>query len=163
MTTQWEEINISIDQNSLEKANLFISFVEEIRSLEKLFEIKKDEKIELYSPDAKLQEILSSNKEIFEFMTRKKLKNSSISNSVTLPFKDKEFQILFENSNFEKIKEKLLKNKMNLDKEEASISRNLSNTNFIEKAPEDLIAQNTLRLEAIKLELIKINSILSNI
>ena len=40
---------------------------------------------------------------------------------------------------------------------------NLSNTNFIEKAPEDLIAQNTLRLEAIKLELIKINSILSNI
>ena len=163
MTTQWEEININIDQNSLEKANLFISFVEEIRSLEKLFEIKKDEKIELYSPDTQLQEILSSNKEIFEFMTRKKLKNSSISNSVTLPFKDKEFQILFENSDFEKIKEKLLKNKMSLDKEEASISRNLSNTNFIEKAPEDLIAQNTSRLEAIKLELIKINSILSNI
>ena len=163
MTTQWEEININIDQNSLEKANLFISFVEEIRSLEKLFEIKKDEKIELYSPDAQLQEILSSNKEIFEFMTRKKLKNSSISNSVTLPFKDKEFQILFENSDFEKIKEKLSKNKMNLDKEEVSISKNLSNTNFIEKAPEDLIAQNTSRLEAIKLELIKINSILSNI
>ena len=163
MIKQWKDIDISIDQNSLKKANLFISFVEEIRSLEKLFEIKKDEKIELYSPDVNLQEILISNKEIFEFMTRKKLKNLPIVNSVTLPFKDKEFQILFENSNFEKIKEKLTKNKNTLDKEEISISRNLSNTTFIEKAPEELISQNTSRLKAIKLELIKINSILSNI
>jgi valyl-tRNA synthetase len=80
-----------------------------------------------------------------------------------LPFKDKEFQILFDNTDFTKIKEKLSKNKINLDKEEMSISKNLSNDNFIQKAPEDLIAQNTLRLEAIKLELIKINSILLNI
>jgi valyl-tRNA synthetase len=52
---------------------------------------------------------------------------------------------------------------MNLDKEEISLSKNLSNDNFIKKAPEDLIAKNTSRLEAIKLELIKINSILLNI
>jgi valyl-tRNA synthetase len=91
------------------------------------------------------------------------LKKSEIVNSVTLPFKDKEFQILFDNTDFTKIKEKLSKNKMNLDKEEMSISKNLSNDNFIQKAPEDLIAQNTSRLEAIKLELIKINSILLNI
>jgi valyl-tRNA synthetase len=91
------------------------------------------------------------------------LKKSEIINSVTLPFKDKEFQILFDNTDFTKIKEKLSKNKINLDKEEMSISKNLSNDNFIQKAPEDLIAQNTLRLEAIKLELIKINSILLNI
>jgi valyl-tRNA synthetase len=96
-------------------------------------------------------------------MSRKKLKKSEIVNSVTLPFKDKEFQILFDNTDFTKIKEKLSKNKMNLDKEEMSISKNLSNDNFIQKAPEDLIAQNTSRLEAIKLELIKINSILLNI
>jgi valyl-tRNA synthetase len=96
-------------------------------------------------------------------MSRKKLKKSEIINSVTLPFKDKEFQILFDNTDFTKIKEKLSKNKINLDKEEMSISKNLSNDNFIQKAPEDLIAQNTLRLEAIKLELIKINSILLNI
>jgi valyl-tRNA synthetase len=96
-------------------------------------------------------------------MSRKKLKKSEIINSVTLPFKDKEFQILFDNTDFTKIKEKLSKNKINLDKEEMSISKNLSNENFIQKAPEDLIAQNTLRLEAIKLELIKINSILLNI
>ena len=91
------------------------------------------------------------------------LKKSEIVNSVTLPFRDKEFQILFDNSDFTKIKQKLSKNKINLEKEEISISKNLSNDNFIKKAPEDLIAQNTSRLEAIKLELIKINSILLNI
>ena len=163
MTKQWENSNIKIEKSSIDKASLFISFVEEIRSVEKLFEIKKDEKIEIYSPDSYLQEVLISNKEIFEFMSRKKLKKSEIVNSVTLPFKDMEFQILFDNTDFTKIKEKLSKNKMNLDKEEMSISKNLSNDNFIQKAPEDLIAQNTSRLEAIKLELIKINSILLNI
>ena len=163
MTKQWENLNIKIEKSSIDQASLFISFVEEVRSVEKLFEIKKDEKIEIYSPDSHLQEVLISNKEIFEFMSRKKLKKSEIINSVTLPFKDKEFQILFDNTDFTKIKEKLSKNKINLDKEEMSISKNLSNDNFIQKAPEDLIAQNTLRLEAIKLELIKINSILLNI
>ena len=66
-------------------------------------------------------------------MSRKKLKKSEIINSVTLPFKDKEFQILFDNTDFTKIKEKLSKNKINLDKEEMSISKNLSNDNLFKK------------------------------
>lgn len=163
MTHQWQDLGFSINQSSLIKANLFINFIEEIRSIDKLFEIKKDDKVDIYSPDIILQEVVKSNKEIFEFMTRKNLSYQSIDDSVTLPFKGNEFQILSKNSDFKKIKQKLLKNKEQLEKEQNSISKNLSNKIFIEKAPEELILQNNSRLESIKLELIKINSILESI
>ena len=163
MNTQWEELNFKINQDALDEANLFISFIEEIRSFEKLFEIKKEDKIELYIPDIFLQKIIIKNKTIFEFMTRKKLSKEPIPNSITLPFKDKEFHFYSKNSNFEKIKLKLIKNKDQLQKEENIISTNLNNKNFVEKAPAELISKNTSRLERIKLELIKISSILSKI
>ena len=62
-----------------------------------------------------------------------------------------------------KIKEKLQENKSSLEKEKNTIDKNLSNENFVSKAPKDLIDQNKERQSSINMELSKIDSILINI
>ena len=62
-----------------------------------------------------------------------------------------------------KIKEKLQENKSSLEKEKNTIDKNLSNENFVSKAPKDLIDQNKERQSSINMELSKIDSILFNI
>ena len=62
-----------------------------------------------------------------------------------------------------KIKEKLIENKSSLEKEKNTIDKNLSNENFVSKAPKDLIDQNKERQSSINMELSKIDSILINI
>ena len=61
------------------------------------------------------------------------------------------------------IKNKLIENQRNLQKEKTIIDKNLSNTNFTQRAPKDLIDQNTKRQQSISLELSKIDSILLNL
>ena len=43
------------------------------RSIEKLFEIKKEDTVEIFSKNQLIQTILEDNKKTFEFLTRKKL------------------------------------------------------------------------------------------
>ena len=64
---------------------------------------------------------------------------------------------------YNKIKEKLQENKSSLEKEKNTIDKNLSNENFVSKAPKDLIDQNKERQSSINMELSKIDSILINI
>ena len=56
-----------------------------------------------------------------------------------------------------------MENQRNLQKEKTIIDKNLSNTNFTQRAPKDLIDQNTKRQQSISLELSKIDSILLNL
>ena len=50
-----------------------------------------------------------------------------------------------------------------MEKEQNTIDKNLSNENFVSKAPKDLIDQNKERQSSINMELSKIDSILINI
>ena len=163
MSHQWDYIDVKTENENVSKTKLFIDFIEEYRSIEKLFEIKKEDVVEIFSKNQLIQTVLLDNKKTFEFLTRKKLSNSHKDNSVTLPFKEFDFEIYTSQIDKSKIKEKLKLNKSNLEKEKNTIDKNLSNENFVSKAPKDLIDQNKERQSSINMELSKIDSILINI
>ena len=163
MSHQWDYIDQKTDSEHVSKTKLFIDFIDEYRSIEKLFEIKKEDNVEIFSKNQLIQKILEDNKKTFEFLTRKKLSSSHKDNSVTLPFKEFDFEISTSQIDKSKIKEKLQENKSSLEKEKNTIDKNLSNENFVSKAPKDLIDQNKERQSSINMELSKIDSILINI
>jgi len=163
MSHQWDYIDVKTENENVSKTKLFIDFIEEYRSIEKLFEIKKEDVVEIFSKNQLIQTVLLDNKKTFEFLTRKKLSNSHRDNSITLPFKEFDFEIYTSQIDKSKIKEKLKLNKSNLEKEKNTIDKNLSNENFVTKAPKDLIDQNKERQSSINMELSKIDSILINI
>ncbi len=163
MSHQWDYVDLKTESEHVSKTKLFIDFIEEYRSIEKLFEIKKEDTVEIFSKNQLIQTILEDNKKTFEFLTRKKLSSSHKDNSVTLPFKEFDFEISTSQINKSKIKEKLQENKSSLEKEKNTIDKNLSNENFVSKAPKDLIDQNKERQSSINMELSKIDSILINI
>ena len=163
MTNQWNYQDIKIDNQSIESANNFIEFIEEYRSIEKLFDIKKEHDVLIHSSSEKLQKLFLGNQEVFEFLTRKKLSLKSLTNGVSLPFKNFDYEIETDQINKDKIIKKLSENSENLRKEKIGIDKNLNNQNFVDRAPKDLIEQNKNRQNAISLELSKIDSILSNL
>ena len=163
MSHQWDYVDLKTESEHVFKTKLFIDFIEEYRSIEKLFEIKKEDTVEIFSKNQLIQTILEDNKKTFEFLTRKKLSSSHKDNSVTLPFKEFDFEISTSQIDKSKIKEKLQENKSSLEKEKNTIDKNLSNENFVSKAPKDLIDQNKERQSSINMELSKIDSILINI
>ena len=163
MSHQWDYVDLKTEIEHVSKTKLFIDFIEEYRSIEKLFEIKKEDTVEIFSKNQLIQTILEDNKKTFEFLTRKKLSSSHKDNSVTLPFKEFDFEISTSQIDKSKIKEKLQENKSSLEKEKNTIDKNLSNENFVSKAPKDLIDQNKERQSSINMELSKIDSILINI
>ena len=163
MSHQWDYVDLNTESEHVSKTKLFIDFIEEYRSIEKLFEIKKEDTVEIFSKNQLIQTILEDNKKTFEFLTRKKLSSSHKDNSVTLPFKEFDFEISTSQIDKSKIKEKLQENKSSLEKEKNTIDKNLSNENFVSKAPKDLIDQNKERQSSINMELSKIDSILINI
>ncbi len=163
MSHQWDYVDLKTESEHVFKTKLFIDFIEEYRSIEKLFEIKKEDTVEIFSKNQLIQTILEDNKKTFEFLTRKKLSSSHKDNSVTLPFKEFDFEISTSQIDKSKIKEKLQENKSFLEKEKNTIDKNLSNENFVSKAPKDLIDQNKERQSSINMELSKIDSILINI
>ena len=163
MSHQWDYVDPKTESEHASKTKLFIDFIEEYRSIEKLFEIKKEDTVEIFSKNQFIQTILEDNKKTFEFLTRKKLSSSHKDNSVTLPFKEFDFEISTSQIDKSKIKEKLQENKSSLEKEKNTIDKNLSNENFVSKAPKDLIDQNKERQSSINMELSKIDSILMNI
>ena len=163
MSHQWDYVDLKTESDHVSKTKLFIDFIEEYRSIEKLFEIKKEDTVEIFSKNQLIQTILEDNKKTFEFLTRKKLSSSHKDNSVTLPFKEFDFEISTSQIDKSKIKEKLIENKSSLEKEKNTIDKNLSNENFVSKAPKDLIDQNKERQSSINMELSKIDSILINI
>ena len=163
MSHQWDYVDLKTESEHVSKTKLFIDFIEEYRSIEKLFEIKKEDTVEIFSKNQLIQTILEDNKITFEFLTRKKLSSSHKDNSVTLPFKEFDFEISTSQIDKSKIKEKLIENKSSLEKEKNTIDKNLSNENFVSKAPKDLIDQNKERQSSINMELSKIDSILINI
>ena len=163
MSHQWDYVDLKIESEHVFKTKLFIDFIEEYRSIEKLFEIKKEDTVEIFSKNQLIQTILEDNKKTFEFLTRKKLSSSHKDNSVTLPFKEFDFEISTSQIDKSKIKQKLQENKSSLEKEKNTIDKNLSNENFVSKAPKDLIDQNKERQSSINMELSKIDSILTNI
>ena len=163
MSHQWDYVDLKTESEHVSKTKLFIDFIEEYRSIEKLFEIKKEDTVEIFSKNQLIQTILEDNKKTFEFLTRKKLSSSHKDNSVTLPFKEFDFEISTSQIDKSKIKEKLQENKSSLEKEKNTIDKNLSNENFASKAPKDLIDQNKERQSSINMELSKIDSILINI
>ena len=163
MTNQWNYQDIKIDNQSIESANNFIEFIEEYRSIEKLFDIKKEHDVLIYSSSENLQKLFLGNQEVFEFLTRKKLSLKSLTNGVSLPFKNFDYEIETDQIKKDKIIKKLSENSENLKKEKIGIDKNLNNQNFVDRAPKDLIEQNKNRQNAISLELSKIDSILSNL
>ena len=163
MTNQWNYQDIKIDNQSIEAANNFIEFIEEYRSIEKLFDIKKEHEVLIYSSSENLQKLFLENQEVFEFLTRKKLSLNPLTNGVSLPFKNFDYEIETDQINKDKIIKKLSENSENLTKEKIGIDKNLNNQNFVDRAPKDLIEQNKNRQNAISLELSKIDSILSNL
>ena len=163
MSHQWDYVDLKTESEHVSKTKLFIDFIEEYRSIEKLFEIKKEDTVEIFSKNQLIQTILEDNKKTFEFLTRKTLSSSHKDNSVTLPFKEFDFEISTSQIDKSKIKEKLQENKSSLEKEKNTIDKNLSNENFVSKAPKDLIDQNKERQSSINMELSKIDSILINI
>ena len=111
MSHQWDYVDLKTVSEHVSKTKLFIDFIEEYRSIEKLFEIKKEDTVEIFSKNQLIQTILEDNKKTFEFLTRKKLSSSHKDNSVTLPFKEFDFEISTSQIDKSKIKEKLQENK----------------------------------------------------
>ena len=163
MTNQWNYQDIKIESQSIEAANNFIEFIEEYRSIEKLFDIKKEHEVLIYSSSENLQKLFLRNQEVFEFLTRKKLSLNPLTNGVSLPFKNFDYEIETDQIDKDKIIKKLTENSEALTKEKIGIDKNLNNQNFVDRAPKDLIEQNKNRQNAISLELSKIDSILSNL
>ena len=114
MSHQWDYVDLKTESEHVSKTKLFIDFIEEYRSIEKLFEIKKEDTVEIFSKNQLIQTILEDNKNTFEFLTRKKLSSSHKDNSVTLPFKEFDFEISTSQIDKSKIKEKLQENKSSL-------------------------------------------------
>ena len=73
MSHQWDYVDLKTESDHVSKTKLFIDFIEEYRSIEKLFEIKKEDTVEIFSKNQLIQTILEDNKKTFEFLTRKKL------------------------------------------------------------------------------------------
>ena len=117
----------------------------------------------IYSSNENLQNLFLENQEVFEFLTRKKLSLNPLTNGVSLPFKNFDYEIKTNQIDKDKIIKKLTENSEALTKEKFGIDKNLNNQNFVERAPKDLIEQNKNRQNAISLELSKIDSILSNL
>ncbi len=163
MSHQWDYVDLKTESDHVSKTKLFIDFIEEYRSIEKLFEIKKEDTVEIFSKNQLIQTILEDNKKTFEFLTRKKLSSFHKDNSFTLPFKKFDFEISTSQIDKSKIKEKLQENKSSLEKEKNTIDKNLSNENFISRAPKDLIDQNKERQVSINMELSKIESIIQSL
>jgi valyl-tRNA synthetase len=163
MTNQWNYQDIQIDNQSIEAAKNFIEFIEEYRSIEKLFDIKKEHDVLIYSSSENLQKLFLKNQEVFEFLTRKKLSSNPLTNGVSLPFKNFDYEIETDQIDKDKIIKKLTENSEALTKEKNGIDKNLNNQNFVDRAPKDLIEQNKNRQNAISLELSKIDSILNNL
>ena len=163
MTSQWSYQDMLVDEQSIENANDFIEFIEEYRSIEKLFDIKKEHQVLIYSSNKTLQNLFIENQEVFEFLMRKKLSLKPLTNSVSLPFKKFDYEIETDQINKNKIIKKLSDSSDDLKKEKTSIDKNLNNSNFVERAPKDLIEQNKNRQIAISLELSKIDSILETL
>ena len=76
MSHQWDYVDLKTESEHVSKTKLFIDFIEEYRSIEKLFEIKKEDTVEIFSKNQLIQTILEDNKKTFEFLTRKKLSSS---------------------------------------------------------------------------------------
>ena len=163
MTNQWNYQDMLIDEQSIENANNFIEFIEEYRSIEKLFDIKKEHQVLIYSSNETLQNLFIENQEVFEFLTRKNLSLNPLTQSVSLPFKKFDYEIETDQIDKDKIIKKLSESSDGLKKEKTGIDKNLNNTNFVERAPQDLIEQNKNRQIAISLELSKIDSILETL
>ena len=163
MTNQWSYQDILIDEQSIENANNFIEFIEEYRSIEKLFDIKKEHQVLIYSSNETLQNLFIENQEVFEFLTRKNLSLNPLTQSVSLPFKKFDYEIETDQIDKDKIIKKLSESSDSLKKEKTGIDKNLNNSNFVERAPQDLIEQNKNRQIAISLELSKIDSILETL
>jgi valyl-tRNA synthetase len=163
MTNQWSYQDMLVDEQFIENANDFIEFIEEYRSIEKLFDIKKEHQVLIYSSNKTLQNLFIENQEVFEFLTRKKLSLKPLTNSFSLPFKKFDYEIETDQIDKNKIIKKLSDSSDDLKKEKTSIDKNLNNSNFVERAPKDLIEQNKNRQIAISLELSKIDSILDNL
>ena len=163
MTNQWNYQDMLIDEQSIENANNFIEFIEEYRSIEKLFDIKKEHQVLIYSSNETLQNLFIENQEVFEFLTRKNLSLKPLTQSVSLPFKKFDYEIETDQIDKDKIIKKLSESSDGLKKEKTGIDKNLNNSNFVERAPQDLIEQNKNRQIAISLELSKIDSILETL
>ena len=163
MTNQWNYQDMLIDEQSIENANNFIEFIEEYRSIEKLFDIKKEHQVLIYSSNKTLQNLFIENQEVFEFLTRKNLSLNPLTQSVSLPFKKFDYEIETDQIDKDKIIKKLSESSDGLKKEKTGIDKNLNNSNFVERAPQDLIEQNKNRQIAISLELSKIDSILETL
>ena len=93
----------------------------------------------IYSSSENLQKLFLGNQEVFEFLTRKKLSLKSLTNGVSLPFKNFDYEIETDQINKDKIIKKLSENSENLKKEKIGIDNNLNNQNFVDRAPKDLI------------------------
>ena len=163
MTYQWNYTDVAIDESLVNQTEDFIDFIEEYRSIEKLFEIKKEDSVLIFSENKDLQNLFINNQSILEFLTRKQLSLKKLQSGVKLPFKKYDFILETNQIDSDKIKNKLKENQQSLQKEKINIDKNLSNPNFTERAPKELIEQNTQRQAAINLELSKIDSILSNL
>ena len=163
MTHQWNYADIAVNESLINQTKDFIEFIEEYRSIEKLFEIKKDDHVLIFSENEQLQSLFEKNQSVLEFLTRKKLSSKPLQAGLKLPFKKYDFIIETNQIDKDKIKNKLMENQINLQKEKSIIDKNLSNTNFTQRAPKDLIDQNTKRQQSISLELSKIDSILLNL
>ena len=163
MTHQWNYTDIAVNESLINQTKDFIEFIEEYRSIEKLFEIKKDDHVLIFSENEQLQSLFEKNQSVLEFLTRKKLSSKPLQAGLKLPFKKYDFIIETNQIDKDKIKNKLMENQRNLQKEKTIIDKNLSNTNFTQRAPKDLIDQNTKRQQSISLELSKIDSILLNL
>ena len=163
MTYQWNYTDVAIDKSLVNQTEDFIDFIEEYRSIEKLFEIKKEDSVLIFSENKDLQNLFINNQSILEFLTRKQLSLKKLQSGVKLPFKKYDFILETNQIDSDKIKNKLKENQQSLQKEKINIDKNLSNPNFTERAPKELIEQNTQRQAAINLELSKIDSILSNL
>ena len=163
MLHQWGYQDISLNGSDIENAQNFIDFIDEYRSIEKLFEIKKEDKVFLFSNNHSLQKLFIDNQDTLEFLTRKTLSHNPLPNGVTLPFKSFDFILEANQIDIKKIKQKLTDSKLLLEKEKLVIDKNLANENFTARAPKELIDQNLSRQKAINLELSKIDSILISI
>ncbi len=163
MTHQWNYTDIAVNESLINQTKDFIEFIEEYRSIEKLFEIKKEDHVLIFSENEQLQSLFEKNQSVLEFLTRKKLSSKPLQAGLKLPFKKYDFIIETNQIDKDKIKNKLMENQINLQKEKTIIDKNLSNTNFTQRAPKDLIDQNTKRQQSISLELSKIDSILLNL
>ena len=58
MSHQWDYIDQKTESEHVSKTKLFIDFIEEYRSIEKLFEIKKEDNVEIFSKNQLIQTIL---------------------------------------------------------------------------------------------------------